>query len=216
MLVAAYGLAIVLGSAGPGAPLLLHWIWGLAHNRVTEAAHTALPIGALLHVVFGIEWATLYARLVEPRLSGPGGRRGILFAPMPCALSLVVFLLAVGGGVLGLGLGAGPLPVVGNLALHLVYGASLGYLYSTESQHTLVARGEMESPEDAWILANAQSTSALGIVVGLGLGGAAGLVGELTFAPDQASLVALLVGAVAGSEMGALIGSFFGLSPHVS
>ena len=42
---------------------------------------------------------------------------------------MIIFLPLAGGGLLGLGLGAGPLPILGNLLVHLVYGVTLGFLY---------------------------------------------------------------------------------------
>lgn len=212
----AYGLAALFGSNSAQAPLLLRWTWGLAHNTVTAHAQTAVPIVVLLHFVFGIAWALGYAGLGEPRLRGPGWRRGVLFAPLPWTLSLVVFLPAVGGGFLGLGLGAGPLPIVGNLVLHLVYGATLGHLYPRESDRALIEEGATVSADEVRILARAQHQTAQGIIAGL-LGGAlVGWVGQTAFAPGQSVLLALTIGALGGSAVGGLIGSFAGLSPHHS
>lgn len=55
-----------------------------------------------------------------------------MFSLIPWAFSLVVFLPLVGGGFLGLGLGAGPLPILGNLLLHAVYGVTLGSVLGLE------------------------------------------------------------------------------------
>lgn len=213
-LAAAYGMAFVFGSNTSQAPLILRWTWGLAHNVVTEHAQTALPVVVLLHYVFGISWAVVYAAVAEPRLRGPGWRRGLLFAPLPWALSLLVFLPAVGGGLLGLGLGAGPLPILGNLILHGIYGTTLGKIYPPESDHVLIEPDEVESAEEAVILARAEHAIAIGVVLGLVLGGLAGWVDQAALAPGQPPLIALTVGALAGSATGALFGSFSGLSPR--
>jgi hypothetical protein len=209
----AYGVAILLGSADPGAPLIARWLWGLGHNVVTAHARTAVPAVVLLHFVFGLVWAVIYAALAEPRLTGPAWRRGALFALLPGLLSLLVFLPAVGGGILGLGLGAGPLPIVGNLLLHLVYGTTLGRLYPAEGSRLLIERGEGESPDEARILAHAEQVMALGLTAGLALGALLGWLGLTAVAPDQPALAALAMGAVGGSAVGALVGSFAGLSP---
>ncbi len=214
VLAVAYGIAIVLGSNSPGAPLIVQWLWGLGHNAVTEQAQTALPAVVLLHFVFGLIWAVLYAAVVEPRLPGPGWQRGLLFAPIPGALSLLVFLPAVGGGLLGLSLGAGPLPLVGNLVLHLVYGITLGHFYPPSSSRALIERGEIESAEETMILAHAGHALALGLILGFGLGGILGWIGQVVIAPSQPIFVALVLGAIGGSAVGALVGSFAGLSPQ--
>lgn len=214
VLLVAFGIVVALGSDSPGSPLVFRWLWALAHNVVTEHAQTALPAVVLLHFVFGINWAVLYAAFAEPHLPGPGWQRGLLFAPLPWLLSLLVFLPAVGGGMLGLGLGAGILPIVGNLVLHLVYGISLGYLYAPESDHVLVDQGAFVSVADIQVLSHEVHTMALGVIFGLGLGGLLGLIVQATIAPGQSVLVALLLGMVGGSVVGALVGSFAGLSPQ--
>jgi hypothetical protein len=213
VLAVAIGTAGLLGSASPQAPIVLHWIWGLAHNAVTQQAKTAVPVVVLVHFVCGVAWAIVYARLVAPSLRGPGWRRGLAFAPVPGILSLVVFLPAVGGGILGLGLGAGPLPLLGNLLLHLIYGATLGHLYGDRSHRLLVARGEAATLEDAKILARTERAIAAGIVVGFVAGGLSGWVGGNVVVPDTSALVALLVWALVGSAVGALGGSIVGLAP---
>ncbi|MGH7425663.1 MAG: hypothetical protein ACREJP_05805, partial [Candidatus Methylomirabilales bacterium] len=108
ILVAAYLVAGFLGSPGRESPILARWLWALANNTVTERAHTAFPIAVALQFVSGLFWALVYAAAAEPRLKGPGWRRGLTFSLFPWVLSLLVFLPAVGGGALGLHLGAGP------------------------------------------------------------------------------------------------------------
>jgi hypothetical protein len=121
----AYAVALAVGSPDPQAPVLLRWMWGLANNTITEGTQTALPVAVGMHFASGTAMAVVYAAVAEPRLRGPGWRRGIAFSLVPWILSVVVFLPAVGGGPFGLRLGAGLLPVLGNLILHLVYGATL-------------------------------------------------------------------------------------------
>ena len=53
------------------------------------------------------------------------------FALLPWLVSLVIFMPLLGGGILGLSLGAGPLPIVGNLVLHALYGAVLGVVWGS-------------------------------------------------------------------------------------
>src|SRR5690242_17565856 len=66
VLLAAFAIVVALGSDSPGSPLIFRWLWALAHNVVTEHAQTALPAVVLLHFVFGINWAVLYAAFAEP------------------------------------------------------------------------------------------------------------------------------------------------------
>src|SRR5690606_14825054 len=72
ILLLAYGMAYLVGSVDPQAPLLLHWLWGLAHNPLVGTATVALPLAIVLHFIAGIAWAVVYAGLVEPLLSWPG------------------------------------------------------------------------------------------------------------------------------------------------
>jgi hypothetical protein len=211
ILAIAYALAASLGSDSAGAPTLARWMWGLTHNVVTRQAETILPAVVLLHFLAGITWAVVYAGLVEPRVSGPGWRRGLLFAPVPGILSLVVLLPLLGGGFFGLGLGAGPLPIIGNLLVHVVYGATLGALYPLESEHVLVDRAEDEVPDDVRAVFRVERTTAIGIVGGLIVGGIGGCLVALLSAPGFPILVGALNGVLLGAIAGALIGSFTGL-----
>jgi hypothetical protein len=208
----AYAGALALGSSSPQAPALLRWMWGLANNTITERTQTAVPIAVGLHFASGIATAVVYA-LVEPRLRGPGWRRGMVFSLAPWILSLVVFLPATGGGLLGLRLGAGPLPILGNLILHLVYGATLGQIYGPGGGRVQTDTGQAENISDALVLSRDQRAIALGIVVGLVVGGALGWLGHVLLGLGTRPLMALVLGAIAGSTAGALVGSFLGLSP---
>lgn len=207
----AYVSAGALGSSDPQAHALLRWMWGLANNPVTEETQTTFPIVVMLHFAAGLAGAVIYALVVEPRLKGPALRRGILFSLVLWVLSLVAFLPAVGGGLLGLGLGAGPLPIVGNLILHLIYGATLGQLYGPAGDHFQTESGEGNVAERS-VLARVERTMALGVIAGLVLGGAAGLLSNVLFGLGGGIAVATLLGAIAGSVAGSFLGSFLSLS----
>src|SRR5919107_1875776 len=105
VLVAAYGLASSIGR-GEGN-VVQRWNWALVNNPVAE------------RTADGVLLALVYARYVEPRLSGASWWRGMQFALIPWLLSLIIFLPLMGGGLLGMNVGAGPLPILGNLVLHL-------------------------------------------------------------------------------------------------
>lgn len=209
ILVPAYFLALSLGSSSPEATTLQSWLWGLANNTLTQGTQTSFLAAVGVHCATGMIWALVYAALAEPRLSGPGWRRGVVFSLAPWILSLVVFFPAVGGGMFGLALGAGPLPVIGNLIVHLVYGAVLGTVYGPASDRFQTDTGEASNPEEARLLKSIERSTALAIVVGLGLGGLVGWLGSLLLAGKPVDMA--VIGAVGGSLVGATIGSFWGM-----
>ena len=103
-----------------------------------------------LDLAAGIVWALVFACDANDRLIAfPGWLRGIIFALPPAVLSLVVFLPLVGGGLFGTKIGAGPLPVIGNIILHLVYGAVLGGDVRPRWQHRPCWHGDPGDGGDA-------------------------------------------------------------------
>ncbi|MGH8905868.1 MAG: hypothetical protein ACRD0K_04995 [Egibacteraceae bacterium] len=212
VVVLAYQAAGLLGSPSSRAPMLLRWIWGLANNTVTQGTQTAFPIAVGLHFVSGVGWALVYAAWVEPRLRGSGWRRGLLFSFVPWIVSLTVFLPAVGGGLLGLGLRAGPLPILGNLILHLIYGGVLGQVYGPMGERLLTESGVTEDAGELATVAHGQRWIALGIVAGLVVGGLVGWLGSVFLGYGTRPVVAAVLGAIAGSLGGSFIASFLGLS----
>jgi hypothetical protein len=204
----AYVLAGTIGAALPGTLGL--WFHNLTQNQITALVQGAVARALLIHTAIGIIVAVLYAGWVAPRLSGPGWRRGSLFALLPWVLSVVVVLPALGGGFLGFGLGAGPLPILGNLVVHLVYGATLGQLYGWEDrQATSVERsGGWSTLADRAV----ESAEGIGTMVG-GLGGAiVAIVGALLVFRGGAPLsLAALAGLAFGAAVGLVVGSFVGL-----
>jgi Family of unknown function (DUF6789) len=179
----------------------------LIRNTATSAVEDALGRAVLIHVAVGLALAVAYAAVVEPRLSGPGWRRGVLFALVPWLLSLLVLLPALGGGLLGLSLGAGLLPVVGNLIAHLVYGTTLGWLYERQ----LIELGQ---DDEASALANlgAEWGTAVGVVGGGLLGATLTVLLVWAWSNGAAPLGwAAALGGVGGATVGGFVGSFAGL-----
>ena len=86
--------------------------------------HLALLVGLLF--VGAVFWAVLYARFAHGRLPGPPWLQGLLFSALPLAVSGSVVLPLLGAGPFGFGLGAGPLPLVGELFRHALFGVGLG------------------------------------------------------------------------------------------
>lgn len=204
VLAAAYGISSALGR--DGGTTVSQWFWNLTHNVITQRTADQVTLAIGVHLATGLVLAIIYAYVVEPVLSGPGWRRGVLFSLIPWLFSLFVVLPIVGGGVLGMSLGAGPLPIVGNLVLHLVYGAALGGMYAVTLDHGL---------EDTEIerrnAAKAERGAAIGVVVGLALGVIGGWLLGPTLAGDLGRGAVLLAGALIGAAGGLAAGSFLGM-----
>jgi hypothetical protein len=134
----------------------------------------------------------------------------VLFALVPWLLSVVVFLPLVGGGLFGLALGAGPLPALGNLVVHLVYGATLGAVYAIPE-----TAGLDDTAEDRAFAVSADRGAALGIVVGTLAG--AGIGGLIIAAGGGTPLLPpgglILGGALIGGAWGGVVGSLASLDP---
>jgi len=201
-----YGIAAVFASSDPDAGSLATWFEALIHNPFTRATQSNLPAAIGLHFVAGIVWAVVYTGLVEPRLHGPGWRRGLIFAIVPWLFSLLVFLPLVGGGILGVALNAGPLPILGNLILHAAYGITLGEVTVAEG---LMSEGDQvrDATEPA-ALSHVQRMIALAVVPGLIIGAIVGLITAPVVAPGFAPATVAVVGAIVGCVAGVLLGSF--------
>jgi hypothetical protein len=203
VLVAAYWVASAIGNAS--GDIWQRWSWALVNNPVAQrtADSVVLAIGA--NLAMGLVLALAYARYVEPMLTGAPWRRGVRFALIPWVLSLVIFLPLMGGGLLGLEIGAGPLPIVGNLILHLVYGVVLGASYAEATEDWL------ESDIDRSNAAAAERGAATGVVAGLIIGALAGwavapALGDL--ANHSLSVIGV---AFIGAAIGLAVGSFAGM-----
>src|SRR5581483_5840055 len=105
------------------------WFGGLIHNPLVDLTQSNLYLAIGVHFGIGLVWAVIYAAVFEPRLWGPGWQRGGIFSLLPWLLSLLIFLPLTGGGFLGAAMNAGPLPILGNFVLNLVFGATLGLVY---------------------------------------------------------------------------------------
>lgn len=88
-----------------------------------------VALTALLFVA-GICWAVLYTHVVEPLLPWPSWVCGLASGVLSWLASLLVLLPALGGGWLGLSLGAGPIPLLGELLRNALFGVGLGTSYA--------------------------------------------------------------------------------------
>ncbi len=215
---AAYAIAILLSDTMAPGSVLSGWIEALADNQVISLAADNLYLAMAVHAVAGLGWAVIYAYFAEPRLPGPGWLRGVLFSLVLWILSLIAFLPLVGGGFFGLDTGAGPLPTLGNLVLHLVYGLVLGVMYSPYSQQIPVEEGRL-SDVDRNLTVTAQRLGSIGLVAGVVIGIIVGLVvvmssqGSATASDLAVSRWFFFAGSVlSGGALGALIGSLVGLA----
>jgi hypothetical protein len=205
VLLFAYWLASAVGV--PDGNVIQRWCWALVNNPVAErtADGVVLAIGA--NLAMGLLLALVFARYAEPRLHGPSWWRGMQFALVPWLLSLVVFLPLMGGGLLGMDIGAGPLPILGNLILHLVYGAVLGISYAEATEDWLD-----DTEVDRINAAAAERGAAVGLVAGLIPGLVIGwlvapALGDLAGRAESAIGVAFI-----GAAIGLAVGSFAGMS----
>lgn len=201
----AYGVALGLGSAGGN--LFSRWLFALTHNPVTENVRSSLLAVIGLDLAAGIVWALLFAWDANDRLIAfPGWLRGIIFALPPAVLSLVVFLPLVGGGVFGVRIGAGPLPVIGNIVLHLIYGAVLGAMFALDGSIGHVGTSD---PATAATLRQAETGAGWGVLLGALVGGGATLIVSLFVAAHSAATIAgaTVGGAAVGASLGVVFGS---------
>ncbi len=219
----AYATAVVLGSgaAGPADTasrmMMARWFYNLAHNPVTDLAKTSLYFTIGGHIFLGVFFAAIYAYFVEPRMWGPHWARGAVFSLLPFLVSVLVFLPAVGGGLFGYALGAGPLPFIGNMLLNAVYGIVLGVVYGPFGDY-LPTVEETKTREHYLAMVASEAAAAKGIVTGTLLGLVLGaLSGQYlpslihTLAMQGPAALTILGLALIGGAVGALVGSFFGL-----
>jgi hypothetical protein len=206
----AYGIALGLGYANGN--LFQRWLFALTHNPLTENVRSSLLAVIGLDLAAGIIWALVFAWDANDRLIAfPGWLRGIIFALPPAVLSLVVFLPLVGGGFFGAKIGAGPLPVIGNIILHLIYGAVLGGMFVLDGS---IGRVGMSDPATAATLRQAEAGAGWGVLLGALIGGGATLLVSLLVAVHSAANIAgaTVGGAVVGAALGIVFGSMVAMT----
>lgn len=108
-----------LGGATAGA---------LVDNNLTALASSNLYMAVGLHFVMGIGLGWVYMKL-RHYLPENSWTAVTLFLLGPFLLSIFVLFPLSGGGLFGLGYGAGLLPGIGSFVLHAVYGITLVGLY---------------------------------------------------------------------------------------
>lgn len=202
---AGYLLANSVGDMDGGT--ITTWFQALSGNEMVDMVGDSFAVGMVLNLIVGLVWALIYGRFAEPVLNGPGWLQGVVFAMAPFLLSILVFFPIMGAGFLGADIGAGPLPVLGNLIAHVVFGAVLGFFFAIEE-----GSGISDDASEHQASASSERGTALGILVG----GVVGAIGGFFIAPtidDLASRPVLtLAGVLTGAAIGALIGSLTGMT----
>jgi hypothetical protein len=220
-LIVATAVAASIGELYRGSSLLADWMYELTHNPVTELGRGSLFVSLALHLSVGMFWAIFYALVFEPKLEDyPSWQSGAIFAMLPFFLSVSVFPFVVGAGLFWSELRAGPFPIMGNLVLHLIYGATLGAVYGAGADRAEPPWDTAaEAGRQTATMGRAETAAALGILLGI-IGG--GVIGVVLGYVLPFSAVEDLIGswpvvmglacALAGASVGALIGSMYGLT----
>ena len=100
----------------------------LAFTLALDLQPLLLFVAAPAYLAVGILWGGLYAARVEPHLRLDDWERGVLFAAIPLAVSLVIVMPVLGLGYFGVG-ATGAVAAAGEMLRHLAYGALLGLSY---------------------------------------------------------------------------------------
>ena len=207
-----YFAAEGIGHLSPGT--VTTWFRNLTNNPVTDTVRGSL-IGAVgINLAIGLVWATVFAFDANKRVKRyPGWLRGLLFIIPPYLLSLVLLPLVPGAGLAGLGLQAGPLPILGNLILHLVYGVVLGAVYVLEGSVDGVRNND---PAVQASLHAAETKAGLSVLVGAVVGMIVTVLGTIIAVGISGSVIvgAAVGGAVIGAAKGANYGAVTGLSDN--
>ncbi len=201
---AAYGAARAIGDETGNQ--LQRWAWNLAHNPIVQSTEAKITIAITLNIAAGLGFAMIYGRFVEPLLSGRPMVKGMLFSLVPFVLSIMVFFPIMDAGFLGFDINAGPLPIIGNLVVHLVYGAVLGWLYGIPLES-----GIDDTPLDRAANEGAERGAARGVPIGAIAGAIIAFIVSPTLDDLTNQLLVTVVGALTGGAVGLLIGSLIGM-----
>lgn len=206
-LAGAYGVANVAGNRD--GFFLERWLYHLNHNEITDRAGNSVVTAIAINLAVGLLFALFYGRIEQRIPAARGYQRGMIFSLGLWVASIFIVFPIMNGGVLGLSLDAGPLPVIGNLLLHLVYGATLGALFSVDLDAWLD-----RTEEEHFAALDMQRDTMLGVLAGAVVGGIGGAFLEGSFNDVIAGGLTIVAGVLVGGAMGGLIGSFVGEDHH--
>ncbi len=206
----AYVLADNIGDQNGGT--VSRWLYNLVNNISTDRTTDAFFLALGINLAVGLGLALVFA-LLERTVILTGWRRawrGVAFALIPFLGSVLILFPLLGIGVLGIDAHAGPLPVLGSLVAHVVYGFILGGFYGDRVEDWV---GASDHDRDAARLAH--RGSAKGLAIGLPLGAGLGLL-MMPLLDNIAGAVAIVLAyTLLGGAFGLLIGSFMGMSDPV-
>jgi hypothetical protein len=185
---------------------LQQWFWMLTHNDIINSTQDRLAIAVGLDLLVGVALGVAYGFGVDRRLDGPGWRNGMLFSLAPWLLSILVFFPIMHAGIFGRNLHAGPLPVLGNLILHLIFGAVLGWAFSFDLESRL---GDNEIDQIHNHLA--ERWALMGLAIGIPAGAIAGWLAAPSMSDIAGRPVVTLLAALIGATVGLAFGTFAGL-----
>jgi hypothetical protein len=105
----------------------------LAFALAREVQPVVLFVAVPAYLMVGALWGAVYGVWAEPWLHArcsnwPDYRRGVVFAAVPLAVSLLFVMPSLGLGFLGFG-ATGPVAFTGELIRHVAYGGLLGLMY---------------------------------------------------------------------------------------
>jgi MFS family permease len=188
---------------------LERWLYHLNHNEITDRAGNSVVTGIALNLAVGLACAVLYGRIESRIPAARGYQRGMIFSLALWIVSILVVFPIMNGGVLGVSLDAGPLPVIGNLFLHLVYGATLGALFSIDLDSWLD-----RTDEEHFAALDMQRDTMIGVLAGAVVGGIGGAFLEGSFNDVIAGGFTIVAGVLVGGAIGGLVGSFLTEDHH--
>ena len=200
----AYGISRAL--ADQSGNQLQRWFWMLTHNDMINSTQNRLVLAIGLDLLVGVAFGVVYGFGVDRRMDGPGWRNGMLFSLIPWLLSILVFFPVMHAGIFGRDLHAGPLPVIGNLILHLIFGAVLGWAFSFDLESRL---GVSEVDQLHNHLANRWAV--VGLAVGVPTGAIVGWLSANSMSDIASRPVVILFGGLIGAMAGLAFGTFAGL-----
>lgn len=102
--------------------------WFAADLDSATPFRTFMIATTVLSILVPMVWGVLYS-VLQHRFSGPASLRGVQFAVVPMACSLLILLPVAGAGLLGLQLDAGPIPLVVEVGRFSIYGVTLGLTF---------------------------------------------------------------------------------------
>jgi hypothetical protein len=189
------------------------WLQALGANDLFDWTRPAFSQVLALYLVGGLGAALVYAEVVASHVRGSVWLRGLAFSLAPNIVNLFIVLPALGAGPLGWQSGSGPLPLIGSTVLSGIFGLVLAALAGPVTP-AVYGASHSQSQEAA-----IETAAANGIVVGLAVGSVVGLC--TAFWPGAAMLsqgaAGLAVGgAFCGAGLGAVVGSFVGLSAEAT